>query len=162
MLRLAPITVLLIGFSFNAMADIWIWTDANGEEHLVNSSKPIYTWQDELGKVHYSDTPDHEDAVSVELVWHSIGSTEETETSDSGHSKIAGGNEFPGETEGERVAREQAEAYYCKRARDIYDSYANAPRLYETGSDGERMYLDEKQIATKLAETEDAVAQLCN
>lgn len=161
MSRLAVTAIFLFGICASASADIWIWTDAKGEVHMVNSSKPLYTWVDEMDRVHYSDTPDHEDAVSVELVWHSTGKLESAEDT-APVPKSARNTALPGETEAERVAREQAEAYYCKRAQDIYDSYLKAPRLYDSDANGERVYLDEKQTAAKLAETEAAVAHLCN
>jgi len=162
MSRIITVAALLLSICVNANADIWLWTDAHGEVHMVNSSKPIYTWLDESGRVHYSDTPDHEDAVSVELVWHSTETTVEPAGNQTATAASATRGAFPGETEGERVAREQAEDYYCKRAQNIYDSYVNAPRLYETDSDGERSYLDDQQTAAKLEETKSAVTQLCN
>jgi hypothetical protein len=162
MLKHIAVAFTLFGICQVANADLWTWTDAKGVRHTVTSAKPLYTWLDESGKVHYSDTPDHEDAVSVELVWHSAGNLEETAGSKPGAEKSAGSNAHPGETEAERVAREQAEAYYCKRAQEIYDSYVKAPRLYESDAAGKRVFLDEKQTAAKLAETESAVAQLCN
>lgn len=162
MFRHVAIAIALCGICQVASADIWMWTDAKGEVHLVNSSKPLYTWLDEFGNVHYSDTPDHEDAVSVDLVWHSTGTIEEKAGNKITTAKSARPAAIPGESEAERVIREQAEAYYCKRAKEIYDSYVNAPRLYETDLNGKRAYLDEKQTAAKLAETESAVAQLCH
>ena len=51
------------------------------------------------------------------------------------------------------IAREQAEAYYCKRATEIYESYVNAPRLYKTDDAGERVYLDPEEAAQTIAET---------
>lgn len=163
MSRIIAISILLIGICLNANADVWRWTDANGITRFVSSSKPLYTWVDESGKVHYSDKPDHEDAVSVELVWHSIGEARAIAKSESTAAKSDAKIEArPGETDSERNEREMAEAYYCKRAKDVYDSYVKAPRLYETDSAGKRVYLDDQQMAAKLAETESAVAQLCN
>ena len=49
--------------------------------------------------------------------------------------------------------RELAEAYYCKRATEIYDSYVNAPRLYKTNEDGEREYLSKEDTARTISET---------
>ena len=121
---------------------------------------PIFTWMDESGKVHYSDTPDHEDAVSVELVWHSSGSLAEVDSpSDDSESD---GYAYPGETAEERAEREKAEAYYCKRATEIYESYLNAPQLYRTNESGEREYLSEKEAAATIAETKGRKDELCN
>ena len=54
-----------------------------------------------------------------------------------------------------------AEAYYCKRAQEIYDSYAKAPRLYKTNSDGERAYLSDKEAAQMISDTKSKVDELC-
>jgi hypothetical protein len=56
----------------------------------------------------------------------------------------------------------QAEAYYCKRATEIYDSYVNAPRLYKTGADGEPEYLSDEEATQTIAETKAKVDDLCS
>ena len=152
--------ILVIGMvlcSATADADVWRWTDANGNIHFVESTKPIYTWTDASGESHYSDSPDHEDAVSVEFVWHSPGTLEDLRADESGSE----GSAYPGESETERLEREQAERYYCKRATEIYDSYVNAPRLFRTNDAGEREYLDSKQAAAMIAETRERKDELC-
>lgn len=140
-------------------ADVWKWVDARGDTHFVDTMKPIYMWTDEFGKVHYSDTPDHEDAVSVELVWHSEGSLDDLDKQD--ETPESGGYAFPGETAEQRAEREQAEAYYCKRATEIYESYINAPQLYRTGNNGEREYLSKEEAARTIAETRAKKDELC-
>lgn len=158
MLRLIASIFVLLAFSGAADADVWKWVDANGKTHFVDTMKPIYTWVDEAGKFHYSDTPDHEDAVSVELVWHSTGTLDEVDNAgESGE-----GYARPGETAEDRAEREQAEAYYCKRATEVYDSYVNAPQLYRTNEAGEREYLSKTEGDTIIAETKARVDELCN
>ncbi len=150
------IFILTIGLSGPAAADVWKWVDATGKTHFVDTMKPIYTWLDEFGKRHYSDTPGHEDAVSVQLVWHSQGTLDELEGAESDD-----GYAYPGETAEERAEREAADAYYCKRATEIFESYANAPRLYRTNDAGERHYLTEKEAAATIAETKAKMTELC-
>ena len=156
--RFLVIVVLLAGFSAAAQADVWKWVDAEGKTHFVDTNTPIYTWVDESGDVHYSDKPDHEDAVSVELVWVSSGNlanaADETDKSGSGYA-------YPGETPEERAEREKAEAYYCQRATEIYESYVNAPRLYKTNDSGEREYLSKEEAAQTIAETRAQKDELC-
>ena len=151
--------VLGLGFCLTANADIWTWTDANGDVHFVNSSTAIFTWQDEYGRVYFSDKPGHESAVLVDLVWHSTGDLDK-----SGEPEVqqAAKNEYPDETEAERNEREMAEAYYCKRATEIYDSYKNAPRLYKTSESGQREYLSDEEAVATLADTKARVEELCN
>ena len=155
------ILIAIIGFGIcvSADADVWKWIDAYGETHYVDTNVPIYTWLDEYGKVHFSDKPGHEDAVSVMLVWHSTGDLEESPEAAKQTKKRD--NAYPGETEAEREERENAEAYYCKRAEAIYNSYLNAPRLYKTSDSGERVYLSDEESATTLEETKARVVELC-
>ena len=156
MKTLLTILVLTIGLSVPAVADVWKWVDASGKTHFVDTMKPIYTWLDEFGKRHYSDTPGHEDAVSVQLVWHSGGTLDEVEDAESDD-----GYAYPGETAEERAEREAADAYYCKRATEIFESYVNAPKLYRTNDAGEREYLSEKDAAATIAETKAKMNELC-
>lgn len=161
MKRLIATGLLLFGFALSASADVWKWVDAQGNTHFVDTIKPIYTWVDESGKVHYSDTPDHEDAVSVELVWVSSGSLADVEGGGEAEKSGSGGYAYAGETAEERAEREQAEAYYCKRATEIYESYVNAPQLYRTNEAGEREYLSKQEGEAIIAETKAKKDELC-
>ncbi len=159
--RILAIIMLTCGFCLSANADIWMWLDENGDTHFVNSNSAIFTWLDEDGKRHYADVPGHEDAVSIELVWHSVGNIADLQQG-GGSAQESGSNEaYPGETPEERFEREQAEAYYCKRAQEIYDSYLNAPRLYKTQDDGTRVYLTAEESGKTLLETKRRVDELC-
>ena len=103
------------GGVLDADADIWKWTDMKGDVHYVNTLKPIYTWLDEAGKVWYSDKPDHENAVSVELVWHSTGdSVEEAQATAEKQAKPHDTWAYVGETPEDRLQRENAEKYYWR------------------------------------------------
>ena len=163
MTRILAFIMLTCGMSLCAHADIWKWLDENGETHFVDSNTAIYTWIDEVGKRHYADVPGDETAVSVELVWHSEGDLAGLQQGgDTGQQQKSGSNEaYPGETPEERFEREQAEAYYCKRAQEIYDSYVKAPRLYETRDDGSRAYLSAEESGKVLLETKQRVDELC-
>ena len=157
MKKLLTICILLCSFCQAAQADIWKWVDALGNTHFVDTMKPIYTWVED-GKVHYADQPGHADAVSVQLVWISEGTLDETKketaSADSGYA-------FPGETAEQRAERERAEAYYCNRATEIYESYLNAPQLYKTNAEGKREYLSKAEAAKTIAETRAKKDELC-
>ena len=164
--RILAIIMLTCGFCLSANADIWMWLDENGDTHFVNSNAAIFTWLDEFSKRHYADMPGHEDAVSVELVWHAEGNLadlqkygvdEVDETAPAGGTKRV----YPGETPEERFEREQAEAYYCKRAQQVYESYLNAPKLYKTRADGSRVILSDEEVAETLAQTKERTDKLC-
>jgi len=159
MKKLITACALLHALSATAYADIWKWVDALGNTHFVDTVRPIYTWVDELGKVHYADHPEHENAVSVQLVWHSSGNLEELQ--EQGEESESGGYAYPGETAEQRAERERAEAYYCERAKEIYESYLNAPQLYRTNEKGEREYLSKADAARTIAETRAKKDELC-
>lgn len=162
MFRIFFIVMLTCGFGTAAHADVWKWIDAEGKVHFVDSDKAIYTWVDENGKHFYADTPGHEDAVSVELVWHAKGKLAEFQNGSMTVEEGGNKEEYPDETPEERFEREQAEAYYCKRAQQIYESYMNAPRLYKTADDGTRKYLSDEEMESTIAETKARVDELCS
>ena len=166
MKNVIAIIVLVFALCISAKADVWKWTDAYGETRYVDTMTPIYTWLDDDSKVHYSDHPEHENAVAVVLVWHSKGRLSDAQRSaneDSGSSSSPSQRSDidPNESEGDRIERERAEAYYCKRATEIYDSYVNAPRLYKTGDDGEKVFLTDEESEATLSETKAKVSELC-
>ncbi len=156
------ILLLTVGIAFNAAADVWQWVDVNGDTHYVDTNRPIYTWTDEYGKVYYSDKPDHADAVSVELIWVSAETLDEVK-GDQGDKdgRRDGSSARPGETAEERAEREAAEAYYCKRATEIYESYLTAPKLYRTNDDGEREFLSDGEAAATIAQTKTQMDEIC-
>jgi hypothetical protein len=159
MRKLLVIAVSLLGLCPAAIADVWKWVDALGNTHFVDTMRPIYTWVDEKGEVHYADQPGHEDAVSVQLVWVSKGVLEDVANAD--QVADSGGYAYPGETAEQRAERERAEAYYCTRATEIYNSYLNAPQLYTTNAQGEREYLSKADAAKTIAETRARKDELC-
>lgn len=159
MLRLLVMSLLLVGLATTASADIWRWVDANGDTHFVDSNRPIYTWRDQYGKVHYADKPGHEDAIKVQLVWHAEGSLDELQPGAAAEKEDA--NAYAGETAEQRAERQAAEAYYCKRANEILDSYLNAPQLYRTGASGEREILSDAEMAATIADAKSKTKELC-
>ena len=153
--NLIAIFMLLVAGS--AFADVWKWVDAKGQTHFVETNKAIFTWSVD-GRTFYSDAPDHEDAIAVQLIWVARGSLANLEEQKSDEDDDA----IPDETPEQRAAREAAEAYYCKRATEIYDAYKNAPRLYRTNDDGEREYLSEADAKVTTAESKVQMEQLCS
>lgn len=152
------IAVLLAGCCAAAKADVWKWVDAEGQTHFVDTDSPIYTWVDAGGNIHYSDRPENSNAISVELVWVSKGSLDEVVTGDQASGS---GAADPNETPEEKAEREKAEAYYCKRATEIYESYVSAPRLYKTNESGERAYLSKEDAAKTIADTRAQKDKFC-
>ena len=128
----------------------------------MDSETPIYTWTDEFGRVFYSDTPGHEDAVSVELIWVSPGSLADTQPEADNALPITGGRIFAEETQEEIEAQAQARKEFCEKATAVYDSYIKAPRLYLTDDSGERKYLSDKEAQRIIDETKAKRDEACD
>ena len=143
MRELTAIILLVFGPCLTANADIWKWVD-------------------EQGNIHYGDTPAREYVVKAELVGYTHGSRSASTPSDSRTSTTRGKDTDPEEPAEERRAREDAQAYYCKQAKDIHRTYVDAPRLYRTNADGQREYLSDEEVAATLADAEASVAEWCN
>lgn len=141
--KLTAIIVLTFGLCLTAHADIWKWVD-------------------DQGVVHYGDMPAAEYAKNAELVSYSHGSRPAATSSANQASANRGEDANPGETTEETRAREDAQAYYCKQAQDIYRSYVDAPRLYRTGDDGQREYLSDEEAAAQIANAEASIAEWCS
>ena len=153
MKHVSLVIISLLGLSLPAHADVWMWIDAAGNRHFVDTQSPIYTWVDSNGEVYYSDTPEHENALSVRLQWYSSGTLQDAEEANADDGRL------PGESEEEQREREQAEAYYCDQATEVYESYVDAPHVFRTTESGKREYLSKKEkekvIADALAQKED-------
>lgn len=143
MKQLTAIILLVFGLCLTANADIWKWVDENGN-------------------VHYGDMPANEYANNAQLVRSTSGHRPAATSSDSRTDTSRGEGIDSEENSQEQQAREDAQAYYCKQARDIYRSYVAAPRLYRTGDDGQREYLSDEEMAATIANAEASVAEWCN
>lgn len=154
---LKALIILSLFAASAAGADVWRWVDPNGKTHYVDSNKSIYMWLDESGRVFYSDKKDHDAAVLVQLIWHSSGSLADLEQDDSDSI-----SELDEEARRQQLAYEAEKEKACKRAREIYDSYLNAPRLYRNSEGGEKEYLSEKEAEAEIALTKNKVDEVCS
>lgn len=143
MKELAAVILLSFGLCLTANADIWKWVDADGN-------------------VHYSDTPARANASGAERVDYTLRNRSASKSSDSRAVTSQADDVDSDETAEEGQAREDAQTYYCEKAKDIYRSYVDAPRLYRTGADGQREYLSSEEAAATLADARAKVAEWCN
>ena len=135
--------LLMFGFCVTADADIWKWVD-------------------DEGNVHFGDTPAREYTTKAERVSYTPGHRSAS-TAGVGQATGSGGEDSgAGETLEEQEARKEAQAYYCNKAREIYRSYADAPRLYRSSEDGSREYLSDQEAAAALADARASVAEWCD
>lgn len=128
----------------------------------------VYVWRDEEGKLHYSDTPAHEDARRVAI---------ESQRTDPAavRERVSAKREERQQREEDLEAYQQAQAEEeataaesaqdrrakCERAREKLASYVQARRLYRVNEDGEREYLDGAQMDKARAAAEAEVAENC-
>ena len=159
--RLGPIIILSLGYCLSANADIWTWVDADGAAHYASSDTPIWTWIDAAGLIHYSDRPGSDSAVKVAIVWYSSHDLPQQQQIQSQGTTARSQQPVRDETDEQRQEREAAEAYYCKEAQRVFETYTKAPRLYKTNANGEREFLSAEETVAKLAETQAKVAELC-
>jgi hypothetical protein len=143
MKQVIAIVFLACGLSVTANADIWKWVD-------------------EQGTVHYGDMAARADAVNAERISHASSSRSASRSGNSPAVTSRGNDSKSGEARDDAQEGENARAYYCKQATDIYESYATAPRLYRTGADGKREYLSDEETAATLAEAKASMAEWCN
>ena len=143
MKEISAIVVLVFGLSLTANADIWKWVD-------------------EQGNVHYGDTPASVNAAKAERVSHTPRDRS-TSTSGGARKNASNGSDIDRQEASDQIREgDDAQAYYCERAKNIYESYVAAPRLYRTRDDGEREYLSDEEMAATLAEAEASVAEWCS
>jgi hypothetical protein len=124
----------------------------------VAANADIYKWVDEDGNVHFGDRPTREYAMTAERVRYTPGNRSAS-TSTNGRTSAIQGEDNNAE---ENREGQDAQAYYCNKAKEIYRSYADAPRLYRTNADGQREYLSDQEAAAALADAEASVAEWCN
>jgi len=126
----------------------------------LTANAEMWKWVDDDGSVHYSDKPQHASATGMTLAW---SSGPDRNSSSGSHaepnSSQAAGQDASADAQEER---QRVKAKYCNKAKEVYRSYKEAPRLYETGKDGQRRYLSEKEARKVLAETKAKVAELCD
>ena len=152
----------LLLLATTACADVWYWFDANGATHYVDSDQAIYTWRDDQGKVHYSDKPDHEDAIRVQLFWHSKGTLEDLKSRAAAAGTPGTGYASPEETIEQHTDREAVVARNCERATEILHSYENAPKLYRTDESGARHILTDVEYAAEVTDAREKTRVLCS
>ncbi len=145
------LAIILFGLSFSisAAAAVWMWTD-------------------DEGRVNYSDYPDNPNAVLVDI---------QSDASD--RNAIADRRQAAVERERERIKgdrlRRESDAEdseqekqdrrmaksNCERAKEIYETYYNAPRLYKPTQGGGREFLSAEETDALRAKAQASVTEWC-
>lgn len=135
----------------------------------AQAEKEVFRWVDETGVVHYSDRPIDPRAQPTGVYFKPTDPTavsnrlmrEEQEEAQAGRGTEV--REAP-PSEGE-VALEQEERIRkleCEAARKRFQTYTEAPRLYETLPGGERRYLSDEELDQARAGAEKDIESWCD
>ena len=150
---------------FALMLTVAVTLTASG----VALSGEIYKWTDEEGNVHYEDRPLGGEATErVAIVSRATNSSNVQASIDARRDRVAARDEAKAqraEAESE-AAKAQAEAedrkQKCSQARARMENYLQSQRLYREDENGERSYLDEKQILEARAKAQEKIQEYCD
>lgn len=145
------LTLILLGLSLSigASAAVWMWTDADG-------------------LVHYSDYPAVQDAVLLDI---ESKPTDRAAIAKQRKESIAlererqQGERLRRAEEGDenaqrKIDRELAKEK-CAKAKERYNTYYNAPRLYRPTEDGGREFLSAEETDALRAKELTAISKWC-
>jgi len=124
----------------------------------------VYKWVDAQGKVQYGDRPpDGVRAEVVELLGVHTARTVSTRTPDSSPARAEPGT--PDEASAKKAVDsdvEQTRVKQCAEAQDRYKRLIDGRRIFKTGADGERQYLNSQEIDSERINAKLAVDATCN
>ena len=129
----------------------------------------VYVTKDAQGNLIYTDTPLTVPAKKVDI--HSDSTNPDTveQRYSSEMSQYAKDNQAAAKSQAQQAAAQQAaqdtaadQAKRCVEARQTYQTYMNSWRLYDTGANGERVYLTSEQIDKARADAKQAMDQFCS
>lgn len=129
----------------------------------------IYKWTDENGNVHYEDRPsgaEAEELVAIAYrrtdsgaVQNRVDSRLENQASRQEAKAAAAEEAKAAEAQAAEAANRQKK---CDANRARLETYVQSRRLYREGDDGERTYLDEKQVQEARQRLEELISENCS
>jgi len=138
-------------------------------------TQSVYTWTDENGVVHYTDTPpDNPNAVQIPATEaYRPGSTGAYPEADAA---VTGDEEEPAAVESyaddqrkqleaarkEAAAKQAERARICKEARDQLENIEPSRRVFFTNEQGETERLDDEQRVAMVEQAKALIAQNCD
>jgi hypothetical protein len=157
--RLAPVSIFFFAVLTDALAQ----------------TQSIYTWTDEKGVVHYTDTPpDNPNAVEIPATEAyrpgSVAASPPTEEA------VAEDGEDPApvasyadeqrkkmaETRKESAEKQAERARICKEARDQLETIEPSRRVFFTNDQGETERLDDEQRVAMVEQAKALIAENCD
>lgn len=133
------------------------------------TANEIYKWTDEDGNVYYEDRPTGaatEERLDItyrptnnSAVEKRVQKQVDAQTARREAETVAAAAE---QEAAASAAADQARQEKCDRSRARLESYLQARRLYRTGEDGQRIYLDEAQRQEARQKAEDQISEFCS
>jgi hypothetical protein len=128
------------------------------------ASAVVYKWVDAQGKVQYGDRPpDGVHAEVVELLIPHPASARSVSTTAPATTNAP--VPAPKETDEKKVVAQdvaQVRDKQCAEAQDHYKKMIEGRRLYKTGPDGERQFMNSEEIDTERLNAKRDVDNICN
>ncbi len=130
------------------------------------ASAVVYKWTDAQGKVQYGDRPP--DGVHAEVVELLVAHNAATRTAPAAAAPAAKNSVVPASPKDAEdknaVAQDVAQTRdkQCTEAQDRYKKLIEGRRLYKTGPDGERQFMNSEQIDTERLNAKRDIDTICN
>ncbi len=149
---IATLALATLGAGTVLAGDIYRYTDADGNVHY--GDRPAGVPSEE--RVAISSKPTNPAEVQARAQANSRNETAEED----GSGADAVDDDRP--TRAERAAAERERAEKCQQYRDQLETYVTSRRLYRETEDGEREYLDEKEVLDARSKAEESVREHCD
>ena len=150
--RIATLALATLGAGTVLAGDIYRYTDADGNVHY--GDRPAGVPSEE--RIAISSKPTNPAEVQARVQAHAGNELATVQ----GGGADAADEDRPTRAERAAAARERAEK--CQQYRDQLETYVTSRRLYRETEDGEREYLDEKEVLDARSATEDSVHEYCD
>lgn len=149
-LILATAVAAVLGTAPVMAGDIYRYTDAEGNVHYVD--RPTGASDEE--RLAISSRPTNPQQVQARVAArYGERSNDADDTAEAGEKPA---------TRAERAAAAKARADQCQKYRDQLETYVTSRRLYRENKNGEREYLDDKEVQEARTKTEELIVEYCN
>ena len=129
------------------------------------ASAVVYKWVDAQGKLQYGDRPpDGVHAEVVELLISHSGSSRSATSTTAPVARSASPPAAKDADDKKAVAQDVAQTRdkQCTDAQDRYKKLIEGRRLYKTGPDGERQFMNSEEIDTERLNAKRDIDNICN
>jgi hypothetical protein len=133
------------------------------------AANEIYKWTDAEGNIYYEDRPsgaETEERLSMtyrptnnSTVQKRVDRRIEAQTARHEAETVAAAAQ---QESSDSAAADAARQEKCDRSRARLESYLQSRRMYRTGADGQRVYLDDAQRQEARQKTEEQISEFCS